>query len=81
MAAKKEAFRLPEGGLIVRVPPGSRLPIKLALVTPFATFEPGDNHLRFDREVNSQGFFSPGAGVTREEGAIIQAVVGFAPPP
>lgn len=112
VAEKKEAFRLPEGGLIVRVPPGSRVPFKLALATPFATFEPGDNHLRFDREVYfhvrgrsmalspdgerwadvtdwkamkrlfgaGQGYFSLGAGITREDGAVIQATLGFAPP-
>ena len=48
---KKESYRFPEGGLIVRVPKGSRLPLKLALTTPFATMESGDSHLRFEQDI------------------------------
>lgn len=52
MAEGAGHYALPPGGLIVRVPAGTRLPLRLQVDTPFpAVVEPGDNHVRLDRDV------------------------------
>jgi len=43
--------RLPTEGLIVKVPKGTQVPLKLNLAVGLATLEPGDNKLRFERDL------------------------------
>jgi hypothetical protein len=40
-----------EGPLIVRIPAGETVPLRLALDVPFATLDAGANSVRFEREV------------------------------
>ena len=43
--------RLPTEGLIVKVPKGTLVPLKLSLAVGLAVLEPGDNELRFERDL------------------------------
>jgi hypothetical protein len=107
VAQQKEAYRFPARGLIVRVPAGSRLPIRVTLDTPFVTVEPAASSVRFDRDVYlflrghdlalspdgvrwadvrrpgalkrlfgvGRGSFEVGAGIVKDQGAIVQATL------
>ena len=43
--------RIPTDGLIIKVPRGTRVPLRLNLAVGLATLEPGDNQLRFERDL------------------------------
>lgn len=48
---KKGRPRMPTDGLIIKVPKGTRVPLRLSLAVGLATLEPGNNQLRFDRDL------------------------------
>ena len=51
LRAKNGALDLPEQGIIVKVDKGTRVPLNIDVSAPFASIEPGTNHVRFERDL------------------------------